>query len=98
MRRVLLPVDVVVVHAADHQRIGQRRRNRVHPLAAADQRRFARTRDLVQHFERDRYVVLLVAAKGAADAVEQEALGLVDRVGGELLELQAAPPTLTLWQ
>src|SRR5208337_1199324 len=27
MRRVLLPVDIVVIHAADLQRIGERRRN-----------------------------------------------------------------------
>ena len=44
MRRVLLPVNVVVVHAADHQRVGQRRRDRIHLLARADDGRLARAR------------------------------------------------------
>ena len=39
------------------------------------------TGNLVQHLEGDGNVVLLVSAEGTADAVEQEALGLVDGVG-----------------
>ena len=92
MRGVLLPVDVVVIHAADHQRVGQRRRNRIHLLAAADHGGFAGPGNLVQHLERDGDVMLLVAAERAANAVEQEALGLIHRVLGELLELQAGGP------
>ena len=92
MRRILLPVNVVVIHAADHQRVGQRRRDRIHLLAAADHGRLARSGDLVQHLERDCYIVLLISAECTADAVQQKALGLIDRLGGKLLELQACCP------
>ena len=37
-------------------------------------------------------VVLLISAQGAADAVEQEAFGLVHGVGGKLVEGQAGGP------
>ena len=92
MRRVLLPVDVVVVHAADHQRIGQRRGDRVHRLSRANDRRLARPGNLVQHFQRDDHVVLLIAAQRASHAVEQKALRLVNRVLGKVFELQSRRP------
>ncbi len=80
MRGVLLPVDVVVVHAPDHQRIGERSRDCIHSLAGSDHGRGAATCDFVKHFERNLDVVLLVSAQCTARRVEQEALGLVDRV------------------
>ena len=92
MRRILLPVDVVVVHAADHQRIGERGRHRIHLLAAADQSCPAGPGDLVQHLECDLHIVLLIAAERTANAVEQEALGLINRFGGKLFELQSRCP------
>ena len=38
----------------------------------------ARTCNLVEHFECDDYVVLLIAAQGATYAIEQKTLRLVD--------------------
>ncbi len=80
VRRVLLPVDVVVVHAADHQGVGEGRGDGVNFLPGADDGGGAASRDFFQDFERDDDVVLLVATQGAADGVEQEALRLIDRV------------------
>ena len=79
MRRVLLPVDVVVVHAADHQRVGQRRGHGVDLLAGADHGGRAATGNFVEHLQRDLYIVLLVSAQRAAHGIQQKALGLVDR-------------------
>ncbi len=66
MRRILLPVNVVVIHAADHQRIRQRRRYCVHLLARTDHGRRPTPRDFFQHFERNDHVMLLVSAQRAA--------------------------------
>ena len=82
VRRVLLPIDVVVVHAADHERVREGGRHRIDALAGADYCGWSRAGDFVEHLERNLDVVLLVAAKRAADGVKQEALGLVNRVLG----------------
>src|SRR6185437_4565119 len=58
MRWVLLPVNVVVVHAADHQAIGQRGRDWVDALARANHGRRTASGDLVEHLESDLHVVL----------------------------------------
>src|SRR4029079_11740085 len=79
MRRVLLPVNVVVVHAADHQAIGQRGRDWVDALTRANYGRRTTSGDLVEHLERDLHVVLLESAQGAADRIQQKAFGLVHR-------------------
>jgi hypothetical protein len=92
MRRILLPVNVVVIHAADHQSIGQRRRNRIHLLARADHGRRPAPGNLFQHFERDDHVMLLISAERAAHGIEQKALGLVHRVLRELLVFKPRRP------
>ena len=92
VRGVLLPVDVVVVHAADHQSVGQRRRNGIHPLAAGDDGGLAWAGNFAQHFQRDADVMLLISTERTANAVEQEALGVIDSVGRKMLELHAGGP------
>src|SRR5438105_14301024 len=64
---VLFPVNVVVIHAADHQRIGQRGRYWIDALASPDHGCVAASGDLIQYFECELYIVLLIAAEGAAD-------------------------------
>src|SRR5581483_7711365 len=49
MRRVLLPINVVVVHAADHQRVRQRRGHGIHLLARADNGALAESGDFAKH-------------------------------------------------
>src|SRR5208283_4590242 len=66
MRWILLPVNVVVIHAADHQRVRQRRGDRINPLARADYRCRSATGDFLQHTECNDYVVLLISAERAA--------------------------------
>ncbi len=39
-----------------------------------------------KNFQRDLHVVLLVASEGATDGIQQETLGLVDRVLREVLD------------
>src|SRR5208283_3620722 len=70
MRRVLFPVNVVVIHATDHQRIRQRRRNWIHALPGADHRGRTRAGDFIENRQRNLDVVLLVAAQGAAERIE----------------------------
>src|SRR5215467_4738810 len=60
---VLLPVNIVVVHAADHQRIRQRGRHRIHLLTAADHSRWPAPGDFIQNFESDDHVVLAISAE-----------------------------------
>src|SRR5438270_5350475 len=69
MRWILLPIDVVVIHAADHQRIGQRCRDRIDTLAGADYSRRPVSCNFVENCKRDPYVVLQVAAEGASEGV-----------------------------
>ncbi len=92
MRWILLPVDVVVVHAADHEGVGERRGDGVDLLAGADDGGGAAAGDLVQNLERDLDVVLLVAAESAAYGIEQEALRLVDGVLRKLFVFQRGGP------
>jgi hypothetical protein len=70
VRRVLLPVDVVVVHDADHQCVEQRGGDRIQPLARADDGGGARAGVLLEHLEGDLHVVLLEAAERAAQGVQ----------------------------
>ena len=92
MRRILLPINVVVIHAADHERIRQRRRDRINPLACANYRCRSAARDLPQHFERDDYVMLLISAERAADRIEQVPLCLIHGFRREPLVLQSRCP------
>ncbi len=92
MRRVLLPVNVVVVHAADHQSIGQRSRDRVDAFAGTDHGRRTVSGDFVEHLERDLHVVLLISAQRTAHGIQQKAFGLVHRFLRELRIGQAGSP------
>src|SRR5579862_5831541 len=83
---VLLPVDVVVVHAADHQSIGERSRYRIYLLAAADQGRLTRAGDLIQNFQRDIHFRLLITTESASHAVEKKTLRLIDCVRREVFK------------
>ncbi len=92
MRGILLPIDVVVVHAADHQRIRERGGYRVHLFARSDNCRIAATCNLVEHFECDGDVVLLIAAKSTTERVEQETLRLINSLFGEIVKLECCRP------
>src|SRR5580700_11159612 len=92
MRWILLPVNVVVIHTADHEGVGERGRDGIDTLAGANYRSRTFARDLVEHFDSDLYIVLLVAAEGAADGIQQEALGLIHGILRELLVIQACRP------
>ena len=67
VRRVLLPVDVVVILAADHQRIRQRRRYGIDLVSCPDDRARPTPGNLVQNFQRKRHVMLLEPAERASD-------------------------------
>ena len=73
MRRVLFPIGVVVVHAANHQRVGKCRVTHIHFLARADNGCRTRGRNFIQHPEGDDDIMLLITAQRAADGIEQEA-------------------------
>src|SRR5579872_1630038 len=92
MRRILLPINIVVIHAADHQRIRERRGNRINALTCPNDRRRTGRGGLIEHFESDLHVMLLKAAQCTAEGVEQESLGLVNGIGRELLVLQLGCP------
>ena len=92
MRRILLPVNIVVVHAADHQCVGQRGGDGIDALARANHRRRTAPGDLVEHFQRDLHIVLLVSAQRAAHGIEQEPLGLVNGVLRKLLVVERRSP------
>src|SRR5579862_5517080 len=51
MRRILLPVDVVVIHAADHQRVGEGRRDRINFPSCTDNRGGAPSGSLVEDLQ-----------------------------------------------
>src|SRR5581483_12409245 len=61
MRWVLLPKNVVVVHAPDHQRIRQRRRNWIDAVSGTNNRCESTAGDFAENVEHDRYFVLLIA-------------------------------------
>ncbi len=89
---ILLPVDVVVVHHADHQRIQQRRRHRVHLLPGDEHRRTAGAGDLSEDIPCEVHVMLLSAAKRAAHRVHQESFGLRDNLGRQIFIRRAGSP------
>src|SRR5581483_3449455 len=93
MRWILLPINVVVIHAADHQRIGKGGGDRINTLASADNGRKTASADFVQHAESDLHVVLLVTTQGAPDGIEQEALGLINGVLRKLIVFERCRPT-----
>src|SRR5436190_16279038 len=90
MRWVLFPIDIVVIHAADHQCIGKRGRDWINLFSPADHRRWPATRDFIDHLERDLDVVLLISAKRAADGIEEKTFPLVHGILREMVELEAA--------
>src|ERR1039458_4374565 len=67
MRGVLFPINVVVIHTADHQRVSQRGGDRIDSCAGANYCGRALSGDFAENFQSDLHVMLLVAAKGAAD-------------------------------
>jgi hypothetical protein len=87
VRGVLLPVDVVVVHHADHQRVRERCRDRIDARSAAQNRRRPFSRDLIEQVERDLDILLLVSAKSAAQRIEQVPFRLVDRLLAQVFVL-----------
>ncbi len=93
VRRILLPVDVVVVHHPDHQGVGERGRDDIRLPAAADHRRRALPADLVQHLERVARILLNVSTQRAADRVEQISARLVHRLLSDMIVLEAGAPT-----
>ena len=69
VRRVLLPVDVVVVHHADHERVERARRRPGRASCRCRSRLPApRPAMLVEHRQRDLHVVLQVARRGRSPA------------------------------
>jgi hypothetical protein len=92
MRWVLFPVDVVVIHTPDHQRIGERCRNRIDAPPAPDYGCESDRRNLVENVQRDLHIVLLISTNRAPEGVKEEALRLVDSVGGEVFVLQTRRP------
>src|SRR5689334_7901216 len=65
VRWILLPIDVVVIHATHHKRVRQGCGNYIHLFAGTDHGRRAAARGLVQDFECDRYIVLTESAERA---------------------------------
>jgi hypothetical protein len=61
-------------------------------LAGADHGGKSPTGNLVENFQSNLDVMLLEAAESAAQGIKQEALGLVDGVGGNVLILQGRCP------
>src|SRR5438445_10391138 len=92
MRLVLLPIDVVVVHATNHQRIGKRSGHGIHLLASSNHGGRTPPGDFLQHLERDLYVVLLISAERAAHGIEQKALGLINRLLREVRVIESGGP------
>ena len=90
--RILLPVDVVVVHHPDHQRVGQGGGDDVHSTARADHGPGTVTRYLVEHFERDLGVLLLEAAERAAQRVQQVAPRFANGAVRDVFEPQVGGP------
>src|SRR5438132_13352489 len=88
MRWVLFPIDVVVIHAANHQCIGKRGRDWINLFSRADHRRWPATRDFIDHLERDLDVVLLISAKRAADGIEEKTFRLVHGILREMVDLR----------
>ncbi len=68
--RILLPVDIVVVHHPDHEGIGQGGRDDVHLFAAPDHRGRPLPGDFVQHLESVTRVFLKVSTQRATNGVE----------------------------
>src|SRR5579884_3668183 len=76
MRRILLPVNVVVIHATNHQRVGEGRRDGINLFPCADDRGRPATGSFVEDLQSNFDVVLLKAAKSATERVEEKAFGL----------------------
>src|SRR5260370_23944744 len=81
VRRILLPVDVVVIHTADHEGIGQRRGNGIETAAAAEHGGESPARNFGENLEGNGYGVLVVATPRAADRVQKETFGVWCGVG-----------------
>src|SRR5437870_12519790 len=87
VRWVLFPIDVGVIHAANHQCIGKRGRDWINLFSPADHGRWLATRDFIDHLELDLDVVLLISAKRAADGMQETTFRLVHGVLRVQLEL-----------
>ena len=92
MRWILLPINIVVIHTADHQRVGKRGRDRINLLSRADHGRWSAACDLVQHLERNFDIVLLISTKRAADGIEEETFRLEHRILREMAEIERSRP------
>ena len=92
VRGILLPVDVVVVHDPHHERVGQGRRHGIGLLAAAQDGRRARARDLTQYVQGDEGILLAVPSEGASKGVQEVTTRLVDGLLPDLVVGQALGP------
>ncbi len=92
VRRVLFPVNVVVIHHPDHQGVEKRRRNRVPELTGHQDPAIPRAGCFGEHLAGDVDVVLLCTAERTADRVHQVSLGLVDDLGRKIFVLDTARP------
>ncbi len=90
--RVLLPVDVVVVHDPDHEGVEQRRRDRVPALAGDQHRGVPGAGDFGQHGACDGHVVLLCTAQRTPDRVHQVTFGFGHHGVGKVVVPGAGGP------
>jgi hypothetical protein len=86
---ILLPEDVVVVQRADQQAVHQRCVRGVRLLAGADQRGLGRTALPADEPVHGGHVRVAHGGQGAAHRVQQEALGFLHVVGGQVVIAQA---------
>src|SRR6185295_7973696 len=96
MARVGLPVDVVVVHRADHVIVQERGidwiRLETSDETGAGAAALLAPDHLAMVREEDVGILLLRTAEAAAHRVEPEQLRFLDRRGGEVLVLESAGP------
>src|SRR5579862_4675865 len=69
VRRILLPVDVVVIHAADHESVGQRCGDGIETAATTEDGSQSSSGNFGENVESHSHVVLLIAAQRATERV-----------------------------
>jgi len=78
VRRILLPVDVVVIHRPDQEGVHQRGVPEVRHRAVADDRRLLSPAERLHKLISLLHVLVVEGGQRAADRVKQESLGLLD--------------------
>ena len=97
MTRVGLPIDVVVIHRADHVAVQKCGVDRVGFEAGNECGGFSVTALATGHplrmmLEQDLRIVLLAPAQRAADGIEPEQFRRLNRLGREMFVFQARKP------